>query len=758
MVAKTTGLWILVFFLSMGFSACSLVFTSPDEIGEEERDRMFLDPEGMPVSAPVEVYFNEYRVPFIIARNDQDLAFAIGYVQAYMRLEQMTLFKMASQGRLSEIGGFLATDVDHTLRIINAGKVVPEIIKQMPPASRDWIGSYVNGVNAYIDRLKEPTPEMRALNLPLEKWTEEEMVTWWRTASLDVNLVMILMILRESENENWKKIWGDLFPEQNLAAFGGGNDDVLTDELGALKLMGEAGSNSVVVGKSRSKTGAGLIASDPHVGLNLPPLWILMGVSSPTTNAVGYFVSGTPLMVLGRNRDIAWGGTNMWGISSYLYKLDSIDPGQIASHTETIRVRAGLDVERTVRSTPMGPILSDSPYLQSDKPVILKWEGHQVSDEVTTMLKVMHATNWKQFHDAFSTYAVPAMNLLYTDTKGNTGHIPAIRKPVRKNNRIRLPFSKEDNPVVHSIPPTELPFVYNPPEGYIVSTNNNLDHLDDELGWFFPSSSRFRRFQELFKISNQLDREDLMGFQQDVISTEDRETSHRLAIYIRNYNLSSEPGQIPVHIIQELEDWDGNYQPESSQALTYELMLFHLATPFFQEYYQNEDLAEKAMRMSKWKQVFLQKIQAHPLRQEWIEDALKKTAEGIEEHKNWGSFRRQSVRHPLGMIPVIGSSYRFGSYPAKGGSETILKRGGSSSDEPNDSSFGSNARHISDLSDPDLNFFVMYGGNDGYVRSPFLTNHMDLWQEGKYFQVPLDPEKIRILFHSKHTISPSQSR
>ena len=83
----------------------------------------------------------------------------------------------------------------------------------------------------------------------------------------------------------------------------------------------------MVVARRKSGSGAGLIASDPHVGLMLPNLWLIGGWKSPTYHTVGLMFPGLPVMALGRNEHIAWGGTNMHAASSDLF-----DIGEMAHH------------------------------------------------------------------------------------------------------------------------------------------------------------------------------------------------------------------------------------------------------------------------------------------------------------------------------------------------------------------------------------------------------------------------------------------
>jgi penicillin amidase len=68
--------------------------------------------------------------------------------------------------------------------------------------------------------------------------------------------------------------------------------------------------------------------------------------------------------------------------------------------------------------------------------------------------------------------------------------------------------------------------------------------------------------------------------------------------------------------------------------------------------------------------------------------------------------------------------------------------------------YGSNARHISDLSDPDRNWFVLLGGQDGWINSANSLDQSKLWLEGRYIQVPLRIESVRDRFRHKTVLAP----
>ncbi|MFB3102625.1 MAG: penicillin acylase family protein, partial [Alphaproteobacteria bacterium] len=95
--------------------------------------------KGAPLEGAVTIYWNDNQVPFIEAASDDDLAVTLGIVHAHLRLGQMEIARRISQGRIAEMGGPLATDIDHALRILNFGKGIPQTIEMLPPETKRWL-------------------------------------------------------------------------------------------------------------------------------------------------------------------------------------------------------------------------------------------------------------------------------------------------------------------------------------------------------------------------------------------------------------------------------------------------------------------------------------------------------------------------------------------------------------------------------------------------------------------------------------------
>ena len=83
------------------------------------------------LTAPVDVYRDEYGVPLVAAGTEHDLMFAIGYVHAQDRLWQMDLVRHAGEGRLSELFGTETVPFDHLFRVVGLRRTADSICAQL---------------------------------------------------------------------------------------------------------------------------------------------------------------------------------------------------------------------------------------------------------------------------------------------------------------------------------------------------------------------------------------------------------------------------------------------------------------------------------------------------------------------------------------------------------------------------------------------------------------------------------------------------
>ena len=254
------------------------------------------------------------------------------------------------------------------------------------------------------------------------------------------------------------------------------------------------GSNEWVVAGSKSATGGALLANDPHLGFNMPSVWIMNGLHCRIVSeacpfdVTGVSFPGVPAVVLGHNARVSWGATNVGPDVQDLFRerVDPDDPSHYLFEdesspfdvrSETIRVAGGDDVTIDVRSTRHGPVLNDvDTRLEGEAPVALAWTSIREADGAfTSIFRLNTVADFEGFREALAGYGSPSQNFVYADADGNIGYqfpgLVPVRDGAPTGDRIRDGASGTDEWVGY-IPFEELPWQYNPEPGFIVTANN----------------------------------------------------------------------------------------------------------------------------------------------------------------------------------------------------------------------------------------------------------------------------------------------
>ncbi|PHQ51177.1 penicillin acylase family protein [Streptomyces cinnamoneus] len=546
------------------------------------------------LSGQVKVVRDDHGIPQVYADSPEDLFRAQGFVQAQDRFWEMDVRRHLTAGRLSEMFGSGQVETDAFLRTMGWRKVAQEEYDtKLSASTKKYLRAYSEGVNAYLKdhQGKSLSVEYAALEFENdykpEAWTPVDSVAWLKAMAWDLRGNMRDEIDRSlAASRLTPQQIEDLYPaypyDRNKPIVEGGAVDSakafdpkggqggstqaggpgavtggagaaagLRGSLAALSgslekvpaLLGPngngIGSNSWVVSGKYTTTGKPLLANDPHLAPQMPSLWYQMGLHCNKTSAqcpfdvAGYSFSGMPGVVIGHNKDIAWGMTNLGADVSDLYlekvTADSYlyDGKQVPFTTrkETIKVAGEQSREITVRETNSGPIVSDrndqlrkvgekapvkepAPDRAEGYAVALRWTALQPGKTMDGLFALDQATDFPSFRKAAADFEVPSQNLVYADTKGNIGYQAPGRIPVRGKakgeNEGRTPgqpagtgrnqagtdAKPDDKSVTPApdgrypapgwdpayqwtgwVPQSALPWDYNPQRGYIVTAN-----------------------------------------------------------------------------------------------------------------------------------------------------------------------------------------------------------------------------------------------------------------------------------------------
>ena len=209
-----------------------------------------LPTKGFPVRRRTVIHWSERHVPFIKAKEDKDLAVALGLVHAHLRLGQMEMLRRLSQGRVAEMIGPVGIELDRTMRTLSPARAVPEMLAAMPAETRQWLEAFLSGLNHYLAQAPALSPEFEIFGLAREAWGLVDVLSLARLVSIDVNWLVWFRLLKYRSDGDWHALWRracthDVFSRGTGEHGAAAGDPILS----ALQASGiRTGSNAFVVG------------------------------------------------------------------------------------------------------------------------------------------------------------------------------------------------------------------------------------------------------------------------------------------------------------------------------------------------------------------------------------------------------------------------------------------------------------------------------------------------------------------------------
>jgi penicillin amidase len=720
------------------------------EVGLAER-LAAIPTQGLPLTAPVTVHWDDHQIPFAEAACDDDLAVAFGAIHAHLRWAQMAIMRRISQGRVAEMIGPLGFEIDHALRLLGFREAGAAAAASIAPETRRWLEGFVGGINHVVAHAPALPEEFDLLGLAREPWSVEDVLVLGRLVAVDVNWLVWLALLQFDGDaaglwQRFARVGSELgLPEPGLQP----DSAALTE---ALESIGRTGSNSLAVGPGRSGTGAPWIASDPHLSFVMPGTWLIAGGKSPGYHATGLMIPALPFVALGRNPWIAWGGTNLHAASSDLVDVAGLPPQAIETRRERVRVRWGGEREIAIRRTAHGPLLSDLPFLRRAKPCALRWVGQRPSDEIGAMLRVNRARDWPAFRAALEGFAVPGQNMVYADAAGHIGKAMAARLPRRPldgpPDLLAAPATAAQ--WAELIGAADLPASFDPASGYVASANERPEAPPVVIGHLFAPPERHQRLEQLLD-RRQIGFAELAGVQRDVLSLGALKFRDLLVERLGRLAEANPPEEPARRLLKELAAWEGRYDVESAGALAFEALVYRLAAAL---------RGRERLRLYgvSWNPQALIREDLERASREQVDRALltavRTAARDLARRRSWGAIHRLSLQHMLAAAPFLARRFRFGAWPVAGSSSTVFKTAHRMTSRPHRAGYGSNARHIADLSDLDCSYVVILGGQDGWLGSTTFIDQVPLWREGRYIRLPLRPETIRRTYPHRTELRP----
>ncbi|MFW5785701.1 MAG: penicillin acylase family protein [bacterium] len=385
---------------------------------------------------------------------------------------------------------------------------------------------------------------------------------------------------------------------------------------------GSVGSNSWVIGGSRTQSGMPLLAADLHLGVQMPSIWyeVVLHAGTDTASgrrpfdAAGFSFAGVPGVILGHNGDIAWGLTNVNPDVQDLYieRINPENPHQYLVNGEWRDMEVGveeIDVHGrpepfrfTVRTTRNGPIITDAEGPQDERSgfgvdtpstppegatlteLSLRWTAFRVNRTFRAVFEWNRARDFAEFRDAAKYFDIPSQNLVFADTRGNIAYQTPGLIPVRRNGdgTFPVPGWVDDYQWEGFIPFEELPYTFNPEQDYVVTANNAVtsDRYEHLITTDFNHGYRARRIVDMVEAGG--DR--IAG---DDVARQQGDSLNLSAMEIVPFVLDVAPADVEIagltvpaediRAAQEvLDGWDGYMSEDSSAAALYALFYVRL--------------------------------------------------------------------------------------------------------------------------------------------------------------------------------------
>lgn len=465
------------------------------------------------VLGPTQIVFDRQMVPHVYAGNEYDAYFSQGYVTARDRLWQMEIQSRVVEGTLSELFGIKTVDSDRFMLRSGLNDAASNSYEQMlsNPISRQAVEAYTAGVNRYIEtlRFKDFPVEYKILNLKPRRWRPQYVAYILKLLEFQLSSKTSDLKMSRTLAKFGRVVVNELFPR-----FPFNNEPIIPrgtswnflrtqkqdtwldtpfklEELPPIPEANESsGSNNWAVSSSRSATGFPILANDTHLYYRLPNIFYEMQISFGKNSVYGVSIPGTPGIILGFNKNIAWGVTNGYTDIMDWYKIEFKDEskkeyryGNEWKKTEfrdyEIRVRGGKTITERVAVTALGPIVYDLKQipLKSDygQGLALKWGTVFPGNELSSFLLLGTSRNYYEAKMALHTYNSPPLNFLIADNTGKIGIIHRGLFPKKKTDQGRyvMDGKNPDNNWKEFMSSDENPQVSNPSLTYLYSANES---------------------------------------------------------------------------------------------------------------------------------------------------------------------------------------------------------------------------------------------------------------------------------------------
>lgn len=695
------------------------------------------------VTVPIEISRTEHGLASIEANSMDDVWFGLGFVHAQDRLWQMMSMRRFALGRLSEIIGEDTLALDIRQRRLGFGRLAKAQFETLDQATQTALIRYADGVNAYLAADDGALPlEFQLLSFDPIPWEPWHGLLWGRLMGHQLSArwredLARATVLPIAGAAKMREIWPEIPPEIPADAQSSLSDDFLPplfhpDPKGA--------SNGWAVAPHRSKSGAPLLAGDPHLGLAIPSIWYIARLKAGNRVMEGATTPGVPFVIIGRNNDLAWSVTSN--------EVDVQDIVVVGRDDITSRITETINIDGEFNENVTVSLFKNAPVINGELAKSGDGEGHALLSTALSandrspdaLMRLSTAATVDEGIEALKLFVAPFLNVQLADISGDIAQIHAGVVPVRNSVSGRLPLSPAEAWAETDVKRIDSR-LRNPSEGYVANANERTADLDQILSGDWPQPARANRIQSLLSQPKSFSIDDMGAFQTDI-----RDVTWDLwKRVLDGKNFEGEEAQAII----VLREWDGDMRRELAAPLIYSAWMAHIRYQMFADELGERTptvplpgpikLFEMIQNQSQWcddvESSVVENCDDIPERafRETVETLTDTLGSDIDDW-HWGDTHVAQFRHALlGRIPFF-ADYYDRRIETDGGDRT-LNRGAT----PRRSSarlgfphvHGASVRTLHDLGGGPSRYIV----GPGQSGNPFSDHYDDLlepWRDGEY--------------------------
>ncbi|MGC4104675.1 penicillin acylase family protein [Ferruginibacter sp.] len=731
------------------------------------------------LNGKVTVYLDDRLVPHIFADDENDAYFVQGFLHAKFRLWQMEMETRLASGRVSELAGDKALELDRQFRRLGMTYAAEIAAAEMDkdPVIKKECDNYTAGVNAYIATLTASSLplEYKLMGFKPEKWSNYKTALFLKMMSWDLaghendfemtnarsffkadDFAKLFPALQDSLDPIIPK--GTAFATQKVfpkepagdSAYLN-NQEVVVSEM--QKPDRENGSNNWAVSGKKTQSGAPILCNDPHLGLNLPSLWFEIQITTPDFNAYGVSFPCSPGVIIGFNDSCAFGVTNGGRDVRDYYEITFKDESRkeylfngsyhpTKFRTDTIKIKGKPDYIDPVAYVQLGdnwcPVMFDKTYsgnrTTNNKNYAVRWTAHDPSNELKYFNLIDRAKNYSDYQAAAVYFHTPGQNCLFAAKNGDIAIRTQGDWPAKWKGQGDYVMPGIDTSYLWQgmIPQDEVPYQYNPERGFVSSANQKP--VDDNtypyyLGRNFPLYRGIEINKRLATMNN-ITAQDMMALQTDNYNLFAQWTLPLFMKGIKENDLNADEKKYE----DILKGWDLKNDVGSKGATVFEGWWNNLLDTVYADefakapkntkYPFESTLLEGLLKDSAYKYLDDINTPAIETLADEVTAAFKKTTlqlkkAELEGKLEWAKYKGTYINH-LAKLPAFSRL----NLPIGGGVHNI---------NATKENHGPSWRMVVSLTQKTEAFGVYPGGQSGNPGSKYYDNFVDYWAAGKYY-------------------------